>query len=282
MLQRRRLTFAFGSLALTLAACGPSTRDDNGADADENTDEDEECTPIAQFETCGGGVDDDCDGDTDCDDPDCAEADLCDTSGPTCGSIDTPVGSLVMPDGVGCTSGGEQLGSNASTGCETYDSVISIEGFSDGQIMEAATDIISVCANMEHSWIPDVQVELHCPDGVSIPLIEFLGRNNSGYLGVPNDSDDPNLPGTGWDYCFVPGASNAPILNYIAENHPQTVPAGDYRPSGDFSEFVGCALNGDWMLQGQDRWGADNGFVFSWQINFNPEIIEDCEDWPID
>ncbi len=273
---RFRTTLFAASLGLlAAAACGPSTRDDNASDnGNDNDTDDSTCVPNGDFETCGGGVDDDCDGDIDCDDLDCAEADLCQGNGTGC-EFETPTASLEMPDGEGCTGGDDPIGSNASTGCETYDSPLEFQGFPSGATLTNASDLISVCMIAEHSWIPDLQIELHCPDGTMVELIEFLGRENSGYLGIPDPAD--NGPGTGWEYCFVPTAANAPILDYIAANHPATVPAGDYQPAGDFANFVGCPLNGEWMLQAQDRWGIDNGYVTSWQINFSETLADDCQ-----
>ena len=39
--------------------------------------------------------------------------------------------------------------------------------------------------------------------------------------------------------------------------------------------LVGCPLNGEWTYQSTDLWGADNGFICSWSINFDPSIIPD-------
>ena len=42
------------------------------------------------------------------------------------------------------------------------------------------------------------------------------------------------------------------------------VPPGSYMPMGDFADFVGCPVNGEWTLQVVDNWGADNGYIFNW------------------
>ncbi len=55
----------------------------------------------------------------------------------------------------------------------------------------------------------------------------------------------------------------------------QSINPGTYEPVEPFSNLVGCPLNGDWTYQSTDLWGADNGFICSWSINFDPNIIPD-------
>ena len=40
-----------------------------------------------------------------------------------------------------------------------------------------------------------------------------------------------------------------------------------YTPYSDFSELVGCPLNGEWNIQVCDYWGYDNGWVFNWSMD---------------
>lgn len=40
-----------------------------------------------------------------------------------------------------------------------------------------------------------------------------------------------------------------------------------YRPASDFSELVGCPLNGTWEAVICDFWGGDNGWVFNWGMD---------------
>lgn len=47
-----------------------------------------------------------------------------------------------------------------------------------------------------------------------------------------------------------------------------------YRPASDFSELIGCPLNGRWQVAVCDFWPADNGWVFSWSMDIcgsNPD-----------
>jgi gliding motility-associated-like protein len=40
-----------------------------------------------------------------------------------------------------------------------------------------------------------------------------------------------------------------------------------------FNEIVGAPLNGTWQIEVIDTWGADNGWIFQWWIDFNPNIL---------
>lgn len=43
---------------------------------------------------------------------------------------------------------------------------------------------------------------------------------------------------------------------------------GYYLPAKDFDELEGCPLNGDWSIQVCDNWPSDNGWIFSWSLDF--------------
>lgn len=40
-----------------------------------------------------------------------------------------------------------------------------------------------------------------------------------------------------------------------------------YTPADDFSQLVGCPLDGTWQIQICDKWKIDNGWVFSWTLD---------------
>jgi hypothetical protein len=267
-----RHAFAFASILLVASACGPSAspgddtdEDDDGLDDEDGVDDDDdECTPAA--EACSGGEDDDCDGAYDCDDSDCYGVDGC----PDCGALDLTEGvPLALPDGVGTS----------------YETAIDFTGFSDGQDVGATTDLLGICVVMEHSWLRDLEIDITCPNGQSMVLQQFLGQVGTElFMGQPNDNDgfEP-APGTGAEYCWSPTATNAPMLTYANENpNVHDLPSGDYRAVEPFDMLLGCPLNGEWIIKVTDLWGEDNGFIFSWGINFNPEIVADCSDWPVE
>ncbi len=262
------------SLALILVACGASGDDGQtgnpGADGGTFT-----CEATAPNEvSCSDGIDNDCDGKTDCENSECAFDDACTGSGGNaqgCGEAGFGGEALAIPDGVGPDGVGL-----------SYETSINITGFDDGQTLLAANGFVSACVTMEHSWLRDLQIELICPTGEVIVLQEFLGTNGSElYMGQPNDNDvtDPT-PGIGAEYCWTADAVNAPMLEWANANTGAGVlPAGDYRPVTPYDQLVGCTLNGDWTIRATDDWASDNGYIFEWSVNFSPDIISDCGEW---
>lgn len=170
--------------------------------------------------------------------------------------------SLALPDGTGVS----------------YETSVSFQNFSPGQVVTNASDIEGVCLNMEHTWLRDLEIYLRCPNGQSIILHNFGGRSGSEvFLGVPIDFDGTNPnPGQGFDYCWTNEGTQT-WLEYANANIPRTLPAGDYKPFESFAELIGCPLNGEWTIEVIDSWAIDNGFIFSWGIDFDPNLFPDLE-----
>ena len=66
--------------------------------------------------------------------------------------------------------------------------------FAPGQFITAATDVESICMNMEHSYMGDLDIWIECPNGQTCNLFEQACSGT--YFGVPDQADDCN-PGTG-------------------------------------------------------------------------------------
>jgi subtilisin-like proprotein convertase family protein len=269
------LALLFGSFGLAIAACGPSVQPGGG---DDNTGDDGmNCDTAA--EVCTGGGDEDCDGFVDCADVDCFGVGTCDDGPNTdCGMGEHLEGQpLALPDGTTQTS----PNSCSPVSQAGYTSTLNFTGFSSGQILEDTSGLLGVCVNMEHSWLRDLQIEISCPSGAVTVLDMFQGTNGGEvFLGVPNDTDGSTpVPGTGYDYCWTPTAPS-PMIPTGDTSVSGTIAAGDYAPACPFDSLVGCTLNGNWTIKVTDLWGIDNGFIFSWGVNFNPDIIEDCDNWP--
>ena len=150
-----------------------------------------------------------------------------------------------------------------------------INYFSPDQEIQSPGDIARVCLNIEHSWMHDLEIYLTCPSGQQVMLQNQVPIGHEVFLGEPYELDDsnpvnPHIPGTGWNYCWT---SSAPLslTEYSNLNIGQmiTVPEGDYLPFDDFSNLVGCPLNGEWVISIRDQWAFDNGWVFNATIDFN-------------
>ena len=165
-----------------------------------------------------------------------------------------------------------------------FDSELFIDFFDDGQVLEDCEDILGINMLMEHSFAGDLSIWIACPDGTEVMIMD---NNNAGsdpcsngndlngyYLGEPDDFDwvTPN-PGIGYWYTFTTDGEY--VLD--AADNPNvvgnTIMGGEYGTCGDICDLEGCPLNGIWTFNVLDQWGADNGFLFEWGIDFNPNIV---------
>jgi len=274
---------ATSAVCFGIVACGPQGRERNGTgDDDDDGTTAGQSGPENSVAACSDGVDNDNDGLTDCSDPECSGIGTC----PICGMITHPLGSpLALPDGMGAGP--------------PYTSKLSFMAFAQGATIQSGRDIQSVCVTMEHTWIRDLQIELHAPTSEVLVLQKMLGRDGDEiFLGKANDCDDAEhpQPGVGAEYCWTPTASNPPMLTYANDGMQMTklsaahevpfagcvtgsideLPPGDYQASGSWDGLVGASLNGDWEIFVQDQWEEDNGFIFQWSIAFDPALVTDC------
>jgi hypothetical protein len=301
---------------LLLGACGPGARGGGGGGgaggggADAATVTGEENTP----ETCSDGIDNNDNGLVDCADPSCSGIGSC----PVCGMVEHPTGMPIdLPDGVGgnsCTSDADcanlspgpqhcfdLLGGSGKECRQSYTSKVTFMGFGQGQTMTQVSDIVSVCVNMSHEWVRDLEIDLVAPSGQKIALDKFEGQQcNSGdcevFLGNPAITDSDHTaagPEMGMQYCWTPTATKPPILSYAdmggmlqswgdcTAPDCGVLPADNYNASDPWQNLVGATLNGDWEIQVTDLWPIDAGKLHSWTIAFNPAIVQDCSTPPI-
>lgn len=192
--------------------------------------------------------------------------------------------SIVVTDANGCTSSAITLGGSFSGGTlylpdgngDTYTTSINVTGFPTNATLAAATDFQSVCLNMEHSYLGDLDIQLTCPNGTTVDLVQSIG------IGIPGstflgDAADGTLgtPGVGWVYCWTPTPTfgtmdfEATAGNTVPVTLGNALPAGDYTSVESLGNFVGCPMNGDWTITVTDNFAIDDGFIFDWGVNFN-------------
>jgi subtilisin-like proprotein convertase family protein len=140
-----------------------------------------------------------------------------------------------------------------------------------GQIINSATDIESICINMEHSYIGDLAIKLTCPNGSFVNLLTYPNLCDNGYLGIPNDEIYDCIPGVGFYYCWTMDALNS--IN-VACTEGTTLPAGNYLPADSFENLIGCPVAGNWCVSFMDNLSADDGTVFSIEINLSEELYQ--------
>ena len=179
----------------------------------------------------------------------------------------------------------------------SFSSTVSLSNFSPGQTLTNINDLTEICLNIEHSYMGDLQIEITCPTGQSVILLEYPNGGNGTFLGEPVDNDafqappnGPYIQGLGYDYCF----SSAPTYgtmdaeasvfpanytyNYtdnagVAVVNQAYLPSGSYASQNPLTALLGCELNGNWSINITDNLGVDNGAIFSWYVDFNPAIF---------
>jgi len=180
---------------------------------------------------------------------------------------------------------------------QEYETNISISGFDSTALITGASDFDQLCLDIEHSYIGDLEILLTCPNGTSVSLMNayngFSGAIPGGcgsgigtFLG--NDTnDDGGAPGTPVEsYCFSP--SMATLGTICAENAAGNTiqnaygfntmnPDGIYLPDGNFNDFIGCPVNGNWTITVRDNQGIDDGYIFQWGIYFNSSLYPESE-----
>ena len=193
--------------------------------------------------------------------------------------------SVVVTDANGCTSSAITLGGSFNGGTlflpdgngDTYTTSISVTGFPANGTLTSASDFQSVCLNMEHSYLGDLDIQLSCPNGTTVDLVQSIGVGVPGsiFLGDADDGAIGGIPGVGWTYCWTPTPTfgtmeaEANAGNTLPVTDGVALPPGDYTSVESLGNFVGCPMNGDWTITVTDNFAIDDGFIFDWGVSFN-------------
>ena len=178
-----------------------------------------------------------------------------------------------------CTNGGEQTSLPDGTGV-TYTSDLILDCF-QGQSITDVAQLESICINIEHTYIGDLEVAVVSPNGSRVILFDTRFGQSSLNLGSALIGDGTG-PGTGWDYCFTTSATDyiidGPRVHAgTPDNGPTgerlTIDSGEYLTYDDFSAFVGSPINGTWTLEITDNLPQDDGTIFSWSLNFDENLL---------
>jgi subtilisin-like proprotein convertase family protein/bacterioferritin-associated ferredoxin len=174
----------------------------------------------------------------------------------------------------------------------TYASQIYLDMFGAGATVTAASDIASICLNIEHSFIGDLDIVVECPDGTTVPLVLHDSGQGAVFgepiaVGLPIDDTNPAGTGVGYEYCWSPASVSGTVDNignqttlnnytdglgnFSAGPFNQVNP-GTYEIDGDWTDLIGCPLNGLWTMRVIDNFLADNGNIFGWSIDFDPSL----------
>jgi gliding motility-associated-like protein len=180
--------------------------------------------------------------------------------------------TMFIPDGPSCTPG-------------CYNTNVTFTSFNPGQTVTSASDIVSICINIEHSFAGDLGFTIFCPNGQSV-ILDANSHQGGAFLGVPNETDgsnacDPNQnpPGIGWNYCWSELYANQGTLDALSVSattvdSTNLITNTNYlAPSNPLNGLIGCPLNGTWNIQICDDWGSDNGYIFNWTLNLSANLL---------
>ncbi len=123
---------------------------------------------------------------------------------------------------------------------------------------------------------------------------------------ICDGSNEHNIHGVGYDYAWTSnsqyttvgyvynvanmsssttvyddGVAETTTLHHII---PSNVDAGTqmYQPFQNFSNLIGCPLNGTWSISVCDSWAEDNGYVFDWEISLSEDLLPSNWDYTVD
>ncbi|MDA9126566.1 T9SS type B sorting domain-containing protein [Flavobacteriaceae bacterium] len=154
-----------------------------------------------------------------------------------------------------------------------YKTCITVDCYDSDLTLDTIDELLDICMNIEHSYLGDLEIIITSPNGQSATLHGFPGGGGT-YLGAPND-DPSNTQGVGADYCF--SASGTTLLENgatVQAGNPRSdsIAPGTYLPDDSFAQLIGSPLNGEWCITIIDNLGQDDGYIFSWGLNFDPNL----------
>ncbi len=110
--------------------------------------------------------------------------------------------------------------------------------------------IRSVCLDIDHDWIDDLDVYLVAPGGQMLELMTDCGGNGK----------------NAFQLCFTPVAQRS-IRTATATQAPFS---GEWQPEGLWSDLEGSPTNGTWRLMVRDDQNGFVGVLRRWSITFEP------------
>ena len=178
--------------------------------------------------------------------------------------------------------------------CNEIDSCLSVSlsvnSSSPNQTIESPDDIQSLVLKMEHSYMGDLEIKIICPN-LQYSTIHAQPNGGGLLLGIPLDdsgSCTPNLliAGQGWNYAWSETTNlgysyHGTPPNYLHQGQQQTScdssnlsnKTNFYKPMQSFSSLIGCPINGIWTIQICDNYDVDDGYLFNWSLNLNPNLF---------
>ena len=195
-----------------------------------------------------------------------------DTLDPICFGETSTVTALVTPTPFinDCTPPESNITFLPDGNGDFYTTCVTVDCFEDGQTLEDISQLFDICLNIEHSYLGDLDIIITSPNNQELYLHRYPAGSST-YLGEALDDGTPD-PGVGFDYCFSMSATTTLVNGpTVTAGNPanQSIAAGTYLPDDSFNELLGTPLNGDWCIVIVDNLLIDNGYIFSWDLNFD-------------
>jgi len=125
--------------------------------------------------------------------------------------------------------------------------VIPIHILNDLSILE------SVCLNIEHSFVDDLDIYLFTPNGKYVELSTDNGGNGDNYTNT----------------CFSPSATQS-ITNGLPQAPTSAAPfTGTFQPEGVWKDILGTTVDGTWKLGVMDDISGFSGQLLNWSLTFS-------------
>lgn len=121
---------------------------------------------------------------------------------------------------------------------------------------------------LDYCWSRNSNYILITGDQANVPTRFQAGDWYISHSG-PNSTiriSDTNMPVMQMPPFTRPGGGTMSVTTRTPSNHDEKT--NYYSPSSDFSELIGCPMDGEWKVQICDFWQGDNGWIFSWTLDF--------------
>jgi gliding motility-associated-like protein len=151
-----------------------------------------------------------------------------------------------------------------------YSSPLVFSNFNPGQTLGQASDLVRICASMEHSYLGDLDIWISCPDGSELELHRYSTSDDVQRQLLGQGDQNTNTADPPGRYCWTASAPRT-MSEHVSQfnvGSNQTMPEIDYAAEESFATLVGCPLNGEWALNIRDNLSNDNGFIYEWSIEF--------------
>ncbi len=108
-----------------------------------------------------------------------------------------------------------------------------------------------------------------------------------------DSTSEGNEAGLGWNYCWSDNTTHGYLYaqqdaliyrnvnrvsvggstNYAIDSSDAAAGTNFYHPDQNFTNLIGCPLNGQWTIEVIDAYSQDNGYIFEWEMALDPMLL---------